>query len=115
MHPVRVCYPRTQYVRAPCPLYPPGVKETEAQNHLEKKLKASPQLSFAEAVQAAIAALQAVLSEDFKASEIEARSTTQTQRGTTTNSLPGALRAVRAGGHRAEGALCQRFGGAFGC
>lgn len=50
-----------------------GVKDTEATNHLEKKMKAGPSYSFAEAVQAAIGALQSVLSEDFKASEIEAR------------------------------------------
>lgn len=55
------------------------MKETEATNHLEKKLKANPQFSFAETVQAAIAALQAVLSEDFKASEIEARGYAQSE------------------------------------
>ena len=48
-----------------------GAKDQEASNYLEKKMKANPALSFAEAVQTAISALQSVLSEDFKASEIE--------------------------------------------
>ena len=48
-----------------------GAKDQEATQHLEKKLKAGPALSFKDAVQTAIAALQSVLSEDFKASEIE--------------------------------------------
>ena len=50
-----------------------GVKEQEAENFLEKRFKATPELSFDEAVQTAISALQSVLSEDFKAPEIEAR------------------------------------------
>ena len=50
-----------------------GVKEQEAENFLEKRFKAAPELSADEAVQTAISALQSVLSEDFKASEIEAR------------------------------------------
>ena len=49
-----------------------GAKDQEAENFLEKKVKGSP-LSLAQAVQTAIAALQSVLSEDFKASEIEVR------------------------------------------
>ena len=49
-----------------------GVKEQEAENFLEKRFKATPELSFNEAVQTAISALQSVLSEDFKAAEIEA-------------------------------------------
>lgn len=48
-----------------------GTKETEATNFLEKKLKSNPQLSFEDAVQAAISALQSVMSEEFKATEIE--------------------------------------------
>mmetsp|Transcript_8710 Transcript_8710/g.25089 ORF Transcript_8710/g.25089 Transcript_8710/m.25089 type:complete len:247 (-) Transcript_8710:71-811(-) len=48
-----------------------GTKDQEATNFLEKKLKNNPQFSFDECVQTAISALQGVLSEDFKASEIE--------------------------------------------
>ncbi|KAK9843705.1 hypothetical protein WJX81_003099 [Elliptochloris bilobata] len=48
-----------------------GVKEQEAESFLEKRFKAAPELTFDEAVQTAISALQSVLSEDFKASEIE--------------------------------------------
>lgn len=49
-----------------------GTKETEATNFLEKKFKAnSSLLSYDETVQAAIGALQNVLSEDLKASDIE--------------------------------------------
>ena len=48
------------------------MKEQEAENFLEKRFKATPELSFDEAVQTAISALQSVLSEDFKAAEIEA-------------------------------------------
>lgn len=48
-----------------------GAKDQEAENYLEKKFKGNPQYSYDEAVQTAIAALQGVLSEDFKASEIE--------------------------------------------
>lgn len=48
-----------------------GSKETEATNFLEKKFKGKPALSYQEAVTTAISALQAVLSEDFKPSEIE--------------------------------------------
>ena len=50
------------------------MKEQEAENFLEKKFKAAPELTFDEAVQTAISALQSVLSEDFKAAEIEVRS-----------------------------------------
>mmetsp|Transcript_8702 Transcript_8702/g.15048 ORF Transcript_8702/g.15048 Transcript_8702/m.15048 type:complete len:248 (-) Transcript_8702:207-950(-) len=48
-----------------------GGKETEATTVLEKKVKAKPEMTYEEAVQTAIAALQGVLSEEFKASEIE--------------------------------------------
>lgn len=48
-----------------------GAKETEATTALEKKLKAKPDMTYEEAVQAAISALQGVLSEEFKATEIE--------------------------------------------
>lgn len=48
-----------------------GSKETEATTFLEKKFKSNPQFSYEDTVQTAIAALQSVLSEDFKASEIE--------------------------------------------
>lgn len=48
-----------------------GTKETEATNFLEKKFKGNPQLTYDEAVQAAIGALQSVMSEEFKPSEIE--------------------------------------------
>lgn len=51
-----------------------GAKDQEADNFLEKRCKGDPAFSFEEAVQTAIAALQSVLSEDFKSSEIEARS-----------------------------------------
>lgn len=48
-----------------------GAKEQEAENFLEKKLKGDPSFTYDEAVQTAISALQNVLNEDFKASEIE--------------------------------------------
>ncbi len=50
-----------------------GVKETEATNFLEKKFKANPAFTFDEAVQTAISALQGVLSEEFKSSDLEVR------------------------------------------
>jgi 20S proteasome subunit alpha 1 len=56
-----------------------GAKDTEANNHLEKKLKAGAPGSTAETVRAAIAALQSVLGEDFKASEIEVGLVTSAQ------------------------------------
>ena len=48
-----------------------GLKEQEAINFLEKKMKNDPAFSYEEAVQTAISALQSVLQEDFKATEIE--------------------------------------------
>jgi len=48
-----------------------GQKEQEAVNFLEKKMKSNPTLSRDDTIQTAVAALQAVLSEDFKATEIE--------------------------------------------
>ncbi|KAK9808635.1 hypothetical protein WJX72_000964 [[Myrmecia] bisecta] len=48
-----------------------GAKDQEAENFLEKKFKGNPQLSYDECIQTAISALQSVLSEDFKAHEIE--------------------------------------------
>jgi 20S proteasome subunit alpha 1 len=48
-----------------------GSKDTEAANHLEKKIKAGAALSTAETIRAAVGALQSVLAEDFKASEVE--------------------------------------------
>jgi len=48
-----------------------GEKEQEATNFLEKKFKSDPKLSRDEAIQMAIAALQVVLSMDFKATEVE--------------------------------------------
>ncbi len=48
-----------------------GAKDQEAVNFLEKKVKGAAPLPYAEAVQLAIGALQNVLSEDFKAADIE--------------------------------------------
>lgn len=48
-----------------------GSKETEATNFLEKKFKSNPSYTYQQTVQTAIAALQSVLSEEFKATEIE--------------------------------------------
>ncbi|ONK66078.1 uncharacterized protein A4U43_C06F3930 [Asparagus officinalis] len=48
-----------------------GLKEQEAINFLEKKMKNDPSFSYDETVQTAISALQSVLQEDFKATEIE--------------------------------------------
>lgn len=50
-----------------------GAKDQEADNFLEKRFKGNPEFSYDETVQTAIAALQSVLAEDFKASEIEVR------------------------------------------
>ncbi|KAJ4831682.1 hypothetical protein Tsubulata_042312 [Turnera subulata] len=48
-----------------------GLKEQEAINFLEKKMKNDPAFTYEETVQTAISALQSVLQEDFKATEIE--------------------------------------------
>ncbi len=48
-----------------------GAKDQEADNFLEKKVKGMAGLSLEEAVQTAIGALQNVLSEDFKASQLQ--------------------------------------------
>eukprot|EP00887_Chlorella_sp_A99_P005899 scaffold1.g5899.t1 len=48
-----------------------GVKDQEAINFLEKKFKVGPQLSYKETVELAISALQHVLAEDMKATDIE--------------------------------------------
>ncbi|CAD5318199.1 unnamed protein product [Arabidopsis thaliana] len=48
-----------------------GMKEQEAVNFLEKKMKENPAFTYDETVQTAISALQSVLQEDFKATEIE--------------------------------------------
>ncbi|KAG2298046.1 hypothetical protein Bca52824_034518 [Brassica carinata] len=48
-----------------------GMKEQEAINFLEKKMKENPAFTYDETVQTAISALQSVLQEDFKATEIE--------------------------------------------
>lgn len=63
------CDPAGSYVgyKATCA----GEKEQEATNFLEKKFKTDPQLSRDEAIQMAIATLQAVLSMDFKATDVE--------------------------------------------
>lgn len=48
-----------------------GTKDQEAENFLEKKVKGMAAYSQDETVQTAIGALQNVLGEDFKASEIQ--------------------------------------------
>lgn len=50
-----------------------GAKETEAANHLEKKVKAAPEagFSYTDACVTAIGALQAVLGEELKAGDME--------------------------------------------
>ncbi|KAL9252654.1 Proteasome subunit alpha type-6-like protein [Drosera capensis] len=48
-----------------------GAKEQEAINFLAKKMKNDPSFTYDETVQTAISALQSVLQEDFKATEIE--------------------------------------------
>ena len=48
-----------------------GVKQTEANNYLEKKIRKNPSWSYNETVEVAITALSNVLAADFKATEIE--------------------------------------------
>lgn len=48
-----------------------GTKEQEAQNYLEKKIKANPAMDETTTTQTAIMCLQSVLSADFKSTEIE--------------------------------------------
>jgi 20S proteasome subunit alpha 1 len=48
-----------------------GPKEQEATNFLEKKLKGKPQLNLDQTIQLAISTLQAVISSDFKATDVE--------------------------------------------
>eukprot|EP00250_Pteridium_aquilinum_P017987 c23885_g1_i2 orf=555-1445(-) len=48
-----------------------GLKEQEVVNFLEKKIKNNAQFSYEETVQTAISALQSILLEDFKPTEIE--------------------------------------------
>ncbi|CAM6125056.1 unnamed protein product [Calypogeia fissa] len=48
-----------------------GLKEQEAVNFLEKKMKNDPKLTYDETVQTAISALQSILLEDLKSTEIE--------------------------------------------
>ena len=48
-----------------------GTKDQEAQNFLEKKIKANPAMDHDTVVQTGIMCLQSVLSADFKCTEIE--------------------------------------------
>lgn len=71
VHMMPVCYSTVSTKPATVQATSAGAKDQEAENYLEKKFKGNPQYTFDEAVQTAIAALQSVLSEDFKPSEIE--------------------------------------------
>lgn len=48
-----------------------GVKQTEANNYMEKKIRKNPSWTYEETVEVAITALSSVLAADFKPSEIE--------------------------------------------
>lgn len=48
-----------------------GVKQTEANNYMEKKIRKNPSWTYNETVEVAITALSSVLAADFKPSEIE--------------------------------------------
>lgn len=48
-----------------------GTKEQEAQNYLEKKIKANPSMDYETTLHTAITCLQSVLSADFRPNEIE--------------------------------------------
>ena len=54
-----------------------GVKQTEANNYMEKKLRKNPSWTFQQTVDAAITALASVLAADFKTSDIEIGVVTQ--------------------------------------
>ncbi|OWZ24808.1 Proteasome subunit alpha type-6 [Phytophthora megakarya] len=57
-----------------------GVKEQEAQNYLEKKIKANPAMDQETTLHTAITCLQSVLSADFRPNEIEVGVVIQGQR-----------------------------------
>ncbi|KAG6594151.1 Proteasome subunit alpha type-6 [Phytophthora cinnamomi] len=57
-----------------------GVKEQEAQNYLEKKIKANPAMDYETTLHTAITCLQSVLSADFRPNEIEVGVVVQGQR-----------------------------------
>lgn len=48
-----------------------GVKQTEANNYMEKKIRKNPSWTYEETIEVAITALSSVLAADFKSSEIE--------------------------------------------
>lgn len=54
-----------------------GPKEQEANNYLEKKIKANPKMTFAETIETAILALQTVVGADLKPTDLEVAICTQ--------------------------------------
>ena len=48
-----------------------GVKQTEANNYMEKKIRKDPSWTYNQTVEVAITALSSVLAVDFKSSEVE--------------------------------------------